>query len=197
MMGRNTLIGLLIFYTALCSSVVHATHTSIHDRQNGYFGFAGISLDDEDYSSGGGLLIAGLDLNPFLAVESHLGVTSEDSNSSNGIETSSKINYFSSLRLRFNYHTRKFIPYAYIGYSGINLSTTIKDNNTNTSKETEDGHGGFSYGIGIDLFGNKRTSIFISTGVLLDKSDSNVELNLRSTIVGFRYFLSRQNPIRF
>ncbi|MFV2057349.1 MAG: outer membrane beta-barrel protein [Thiohalomonadales bacterium] len=198
MIGRNSVLALFVFIAFLTSTAVHASHSKFHELQNGYFGFAGVFFDDDNFNTGGGALISGLDLNSVLAIEGHLGLAAEDSyRKANNDELRTQINYFSTLRLRFNYHMRNMIPYAYLGYSAVNMTTTTIDSNTGKSTTLDNGHAGFSYGLGIDLFGSQRTSIFISTGMFLDKNGDGVDLNLLSTMVGFRYFLSRPKPIKF
>ena len=192
-MYRFLYLSLVIFTFSSANTTAIASHNQIHTTQNGYFGLSGITISDDGFEVSGGALISGFNINRFFAVESLFGSLSDGSIAANGIETKNKIDYFSTIRIRLNFHRRKMIPYFYLGYTGIPMTVERTNTTTQVTTQTDGGEGGFSYGVGIDLFGNRNTSIFLSTGVLL----KNENLNLSSSIIGFRYYLSRQRVTRF
>jgi len=187
-MRQHLFFSLLISALLLISNQAIASHSKIHSSQNGYFGLGGIQISEDGFDVSGGGLISGLNLNHFIAVESMLGVMGAGTVTKGDERTDNDINFFSSVRLRFNYHQQKMIPYFYLGYSVLSLTTTKTIVSSGQKTVSEDGEAGFSYGVGIDLFGSRKVSIFVSTGVLLKNSD----FNMTSTTIGFRYFLSRR-----
>lgn len=192
-MYRFIYLSLFITTFSVANNTATASHNEIHANQNGYFGLSGINISDDGFNISGGALISGLNLNQFFAIESLFGSLSDGSSTANGIETKNEIDYFSTIRVRLNFHRRKMIPYFYLGYTGMSMTAVRTTTNTGATTRTEGGEGGYSYGVGIDLFGNRNTAIFLSTGVLL----KNENLNLTSSIIGFRYYLSRQRLMRF
>ena len=109
-MRPHLLFSLVISTLLLISNQAIASHSKVHSSQNGYFGLGGIQISEDGFDVSGGGLVSGLNLSHFIAVESMLGVMSSGSITQNGVQTDNDIDFYSSIRLRFNYHKQKNDP---------------------------------------------------------------------------------------
>jgi hypothetical protein len=116
-------------------------------------------------------------------VEGHLGFSNSDTVTVGNQSDEININYYNSIRLRFNLLARDYRAYAYLGFTTTNITEKFPSNSfTNTNA-------GYSYGFGIDLFGNESTALYASLGKLIDNDIDDTDLSLTHFTVGFRYYL--------
>ncbi len=116
-------------------------------------------------------LKVGKKLNPYVAAEGQLGMTT-NSTSSRGILT-----YGGYARLEKDYGQYKF--YGLLGFGGVHA---YEDNVDDVNESS------FSYGAGLEIFGNKHMAITLEYVSLLDTSVNGGDLTFDTIGAGFTYY---------
>lgn len=129
-------------------------------------------------------LQAGYEFRPWVSFEGHLGGTSSDSDTQGNVTVNAKLEYYNSIRVRFNMVARDYRAYAFLGFTTVKIDQNDDILGSNTIKRA-----GYAYGIGIDLFGNESTALYASLGKLLDKDIDDTDTKFSQMMVGFRYYL--------
>jgi len=151
-----------------------------NDENRAYYG---VGLGS---TSGSGLRMnaydfhAGYEFRPWMTFEGHLGSTSSDKGVVNGVTFEEKLDYYNSIRVRFNMVARDYRAYTYFGFTTTSINVSGSDNIKRA---------GYAYGVGIDLFGNESTALYASVGRLLDHDIDDTKTKFSQFLVGFRYYL--------
>ena len=166
-------------------------------QPNWYYGFGAspYRLEDADTDShisfGAFSGRVGINMNEFLAVEGHLGLSDWKnifSSSTYGNVDARLI--VSSIYLKAKYEQEKYTFYGLVGTTSLKVETSGTLGFPGffsadvSSSETESGA---SYGVGVDLFGNKTTSVTFM--ILRTLEEKNADVN--SFNIGFNYFFDR------
>lgn len=139
------------------------------------FGAATTAEADMD----GGLIKYGYDLNNWLAIEGHLGSTT--TNVESAPVYSSNIQYMAFAGARFSMRFDHFTVYG-LGGAGY---ASIKETSSGTDFETNKGT--LAYGVGLDFYGSKTTSISVAYIQYVDST----EIDLSSLQLGVKFYFDK------
>lgn len=143
-----------------------------------YFGVAisgALYRDDRsdvpDFNMAGGTLKIGYDIIPWVAIEAHTGSTIDDSEKHNGEKMEARLEWFTSLYGRINLLTGKIRPYLLLGYTRAKFNSNA-DSDVALPNQVND----FSYGGGIELYGNQSTALSLEFIRVADKSNYRIDI---------------------
>jgi len=122
----------------------------------------------------GGILKYGYDFNNWFAVEGHLGRTASVENTA--LSYTSGINYMGFAGARFNLRYDHFTLYALGGAGFAQIAETSSGTDYQLNKV------GPAYGVGLDFYGSKSTSISVAYIQYIDTSDvdlSSLQLTIK------------------
>lgn len=172
----------LVLMCMLClfSSAVFAIQDSPY---RAYYGVGLGPISGNDARFNGMDFQAGYEMLPWMNLEGHIGFSNSDTVTVGSTPVDLNINYYNSIRLRFNMLARDYRAYAFLGFTTISISE--KYPSVSYTKK----RAGYSYGLGIDLFGNESTALYASIGKLIDNDIDDTDLSLTQFSVGFRYYL--------
>jgi len=179
---NSSLRKLAVLILPLASASTLFTTTVLAANNSDYRAYYGVGLGS---TTGNGLrfntldLQAGYEFRPWMSFEGHFGGTSSDTYQENGASNSAKLEYYNSIRMRFNMVARDYRAYGFVGFT----TTKISENQFTIKRA------GYAYGVGIDLFGNESTALYASLGKLLDRDIDDTDTTFSQILVGFRYYL--------
>ena len=127
----------------------------------------------------GGIIKYGYDINNWFAVEGHLGSTTSQDDAA--ISYSAKIQYMGFAGARFNLRYDHFTLYGLAGAGYASVKETSAGTEFSTKK------GGAAYGIGMDFYGSKTTSISLSYIQYVDST----EVDLSSLQLGVKFYFDK------
>ncbi len=111
----------------------------------------------------------GAGLHRHFAVEAHAGLTEDESKAVEGTPVSAEINYFVSLFARGNLPLDRVTLYALLGVTFAEAE--FRAPGLSTKEEEND----LSYGLGIELYGNKTTALHVEAVRYLDQDNAEME----------------------
>lgn len=112
-------------------------------------------------------------LNDVYSVEGQLGVI-DNTNADHGVATY-------GVYLRVGKDMGQYKPYALVGLSGLYLYDDVVENQSET---------GFSYGVGLEIFGSKDMTVTFEYLSVLNMSADAGDLSFSTLGLGFTYYYS-------
>jgi len=158
----------------LIVSSANARGVQAHVGQN-YFGLSAMSMwykDDPLSQSArmvGGMAKVGRDFNRYFSVEGQAGTTGSKSVNVSGTPRDVQVDYFVSLLARGNLRFQSVTLYGLAGVTYAKGSSGSSAIALDTSKTA------FSYGAGIELYGNRTTAIDLEAMRYQHTSDYNID----------------------
>ncbi len=131
-----------------------------------------------DSDMDGGLVKFGYDLNNWIGFEGHLGSTTTNEDTTN---YTAKIDYMAFAGARFNLRYDHLTVYALAGAGYAQIKETSSAVNYETTK------GGPAYGVGIDFYGSKSTSVSLAYIQYVDST----AIDLSSLQLGVKFYFDK------
>ncbi len=151
-------------------------------------GLWGVSYEPDeppDYSLVGGMLKAGYELSPTLAVEGHFGLTDGDTQTVFGdtVPVELRINALAGVFARLSYlhlEERGWARiYGLLGFSVVEVEASAQ------GSTAEDSDSGVSFGVGVELFGSDHTAIALEWVRYIQQSDYTIDTPMVGLVYRF------------
>ena len=160
-----------------------------------YFGGGLINhqFKDQDERITGAVMKFGYDVTNFLAIEAHGGATIEETLYRE--EGSYKVRAeHAGIYARANWRLTNVTLYGLAGYGYYKaISDFTSDTDSFYDGSAERKEKGLSYGIGLDLFGSRRTAASLSWMQLINEKDEfDSELNVQAIYLGITHYFKPQ-----
>lgn len=136
----------------------------------------------------------GLDLSKYLALEGHIGMANETSKTvtsgADFVKATVRAAY-ASVVARGNLRFDKTTLFGFVGmtYRTLNGDLNYSIGGTPGSEDIDESDSGATYGIGIDLYGNKTTAITLKTSKVFRATDEEDE-DIDVTMLGITHYLN-------
>jgi opacity protein-like surface antigen len=178
-----------LLFAALLAAPVAASAENVTDDL-----YWGASLTQLRYSDDrladtwkpiGGTLKLGYEATERFAIEGRIGITGEDDRSYDSnvgpIEVALQADYYASVFGRFNVTTGPAKLYLLLGATSVRLSAEATANGVSVGDDETESD--LSYGVGLDLYGNRHLAVTVEYIRHLDKSDYYID----AANLGFTY----------
>lgn len=160
--------------------------------------YTGINLVKFDDFGAGGVngytFQLGIDVSEYLALEGHVGMTNEvEQNLTNGtdyINTKERVSY-ASIIARGNLRFERTTLFGFVGmtYATENGSIDYSIGGTPGSADIDEAESSATYGIGVDLYGNKTTAITLKA-VRVYKAKDDTQNDIDATMLGITHYIN-------
>lgn len=167
-------------------------------------GFAKHSISDfpihsepEDFRLNGALFKVGYDIAPYFAVEGHAGLTAKGNyywynNLGQAVGEYDLQAEHGALYARANWRLKNVMLYGLLGYGYYNVVVDDKVvGNYDVSYSVR--RDGFTFGVGMDLFGTRRGALSLNWLQLINEEDKyGDKLDVNAVYLGITYYLKPQ-----
>lgn len=182
---------LAIVLILILAPAVSFADTPFYKSGNLYTGYNLVHY--KDFGAGGvnGFTFqAGYDIASWLALEGHLGLSDDASQTISGTTVKVHASY-ASIVGRFNLRFDRTTVYGFVGTTYLQMNGNVSGATTGTIDESDTGA---TYGVGVDLYGSENAAItFKATRVFhpanKNSSSAKITTDVDTTMFGFTYYM--------